>query len=46
MSGGTDIVSCFVNGNPMSPVRRGEIMGKSLGMAVEVWNDEGQPGDR
>jgi len=43
MSGGTDIVSCFVNGNPMSPVRRGEIMGKSLGMAVEVWNDEGQP---
>ncbi|MGF6113176.1 acetoacetate--CoA ligase [Pseudomonas frederiksbergensis] len=43
MSGGTDIVSCFVNGNPLSPVRRGEIMGKSLGMAVEVWNDEGRP---
>ena len=43
MSGGTDIVSCFVNGNPLLPVRRGEIMGKSLGMAVEVWNDEGRP---
>lgn len=43
MSGGTDIVSCFVNGNPMSEVRRGEIMGKSLAMAVEVWNDAGQP---
>ncbi|MCH4902039.1 MULTISPECIES: acetoacetate--CoA ligase [Pseudomonas] len=43
MSGGTDIVSCFVNGNPMSAVRRGEIMGKSLAMAVEVWNDAGQP---
>lgn len=43
MSGGTDIVSCFVNGNPMSAVRRGENMGKSLGMAVEVWNDAGQP---
>jgi acetoacetyl-CoA synthetase len=43
MSGGTDIVSCFVNGNPMSTVRRGENMGKSLGMAVEVWNDAGQP---
>ncbi|MFP0196870.1 acetoacetate--CoA ligase [Pseudomonas sp. PHC1] len=43
MSGGTDIVSCFVNGNPMTPVRRGEIMGKSLAMAVEVWNDAGQP---
>ncbi|MFJ2462658.1 acetoacetate--CoA ligase [Pseudomonas sp. NPDC087615] len=42
MSGGTDIVSCFVNGNPLSPVRRGEIMGKSLGMAVEVWNDAGK----
>jgi len=42
MSGGTDIVSCFVNGNPLSAVRRGEIMGKSLGMAVEVWNDAGR----
>jgi acetoacetyl-CoA synthetase len=42
MSGGTDIVSCFVNGNPLSAVRRGEIMGKSLGMAVEVWNEAGQ----
>ncbi|KAB0495945.1 acetoacetate--CoA ligase [Pseudomonas vancouverensis] len=41
MSGGTDIVSCFVNGNPLQAVRRGEIQGKSLGMAVEVWNDDG-----
>ena len=41
MSGGTDIVSCFVNGNPLLAVRRGEIQGKSLGMAVEVWNDAG-----
>ncbi|VVN09022.1 Acetyl-coenzyme A synthetase [Pseudomonas fluorescens] len=43
MSGGTDIVSCFVNGNPLEPVRRGEIQGKSLGMAVEVWSDAGRP---
>ncbi|WP_028622805.1 acetoacetate--CoA ligase [Pseudomonas sp. Ant30-3] len=43
MSGGTDIVSCFVNGNPLEPVCRGEIQGKSLGMAVEVWNDAGSP---
>ncbi len=43
MSGGTDIVSCFVNGNPLQPVRCGEIQGKSLGMAVEVWNDAGNP---
>ncbi|MEB0046658.1 MULTISPECIES: acetoacetate--CoA ligase [unclassified Pseudomonas] len=42
MSGGTDIVSCFVNGNPLLPVRRGEIQGKSLGMAMEVWNDAGE----
>ena len=42
MSGGTDIVSCFVNGNPLLAVRRGEIQGKSLGMAVEVWNDAGR----
>jgi acetoacetyl-CoA synthetase len=43
MSGGTDIVSCFVAGNPWLPVRRGEMQGKSLGMAIEVWNDAGQP---
>lgn len=43
MSGGTDIVSCFVNGNPLSPVRRGEMQGKSLGMAVQVWNEAGNP---
>ena len=43
MSGGTDIVSCFVAGNPLQPVRRGEMQGKSLGMAIEVWNDAGQP---
>lgn len=42
MSGGTDIVSCFVIGNPVLPVRRGEIQCKSLGMAVEVWDDNGQ----
>jgi hypothetical protein len=29
MSGGTDIVSCFVNGNPLQPVRRGEMQGKA-----------------
>ncbi|PRA45764.1 MULTISPECIES: acetoacetate--CoA ligase [Pseudomonas] len=43
MSGGTDIVSCFVNGNPLTSVRRSEMQGKSLGMAIEVWNDAGQP---
>lgn len=43
MSGGTDIVSCFLAGNPVLPVRRGEMQGKGLGMAVEVWNEAGQP---
>ena len=42
ISGGTDIVSCFVLGIPTLPVRRGEIQGPGLGMAVEVWNDAGQ----
>ncbi|HEY4100929.1 MAG TPA: acetoacetate--CoA ligase [Gemmatimonadales bacterium] len=41
ISGGTDIVSCFVLGNPLSPVRRGEIQGPGLGMAVEVYDDAG-----
>ncbi|MBM4197082.1 MAG: acetoacetate--CoA ligase [Gammaproteobacteria bacterium] len=41
MSGGTDIVSCFVLGNPWQPVTRGEIQGPGLGMAVDVVNDAG-----
>jgi acetoacetyl-CoA synthetase len=43
ISGGTDIVSCFVLGDPTRPVYRGEIQGPGLGMAVEVWNDDGIP---
>ncbi|TAK46428.1 MAG: acetoacetate--CoA ligase [Betaproteobacteria bacterium] len=43
ISGGTDIVSCFVLGNPMLPVWRGEIQCKGLGMAVEVFDEQGQP---
>ena len=35
-------INVNVNANPLSSVRRGEIMGKSLGMAVQVWNDEGR----
>ena len=41
ISGGTDIVSCFVLGNPNAAVRRGEIQAKGLGMAVDVWDDNG-----
>ena len=43
ISGGTDIVSCFVLGNPIGPVWRGEIQAKGLGMAVEVFDEEGKP---
>ncbi|TXT30800.1 MAG: acetoacetyl-CoA synthetase [Rhodocyclaceae bacterium] len=43
ISGGTDIVSCFVLGNPVLPVYRGEIQCRGLGMAVDVVDDIGQP---
>jgi len=43
ISGGTDIVSCFVLGNPAAPVWRGEIQAKGLGMAVEVFDETGKP---
>ena len=41
LSGGTDIVGCFVGGNPISSVYRGEIQGAILGMDVHVFNGEG-----
>ncbi|HPF62756.1 MAG TPA: acetoacetate--CoA ligase [Gemmatimonadales bacterium] len=43
IAGGTDIVSCFVLGNPLEPVRRGEIQGPGLGMAVAVLRPDGTP---
>jgi len=43
ISGGTDIVSCFVGGNPNGPVWRGEIQCRALGMKVEVWDENGRP---
>jgi acetoacetyl-CoA synthetase len=43
ISGGTDIVSCFVLGNPLGPVWRGEIQCAGLGMAVDVVDECGKP---
>lgn len=43
ISGGTDIVSCFVLGVPTEPVWSGEIQGAGLGLAVDVWDDNGKP---
>ena len=50
ISGGTDIVACFVHGNPCLPVKKGEIQCSSLGMDVQSWGDDGnrlfnQPGE-
>ncbi len=42
ISGGSDIVSCFVLGNPILPVYRGEIQSRGLGMDVQVYNDHGE----
>ena len=45
MSGGTDLIGCFVGGNPTGPVWRGEIQAPALGMKVEVFDDDGAPLD-
>jgi len=42
ISGGTDILSCFALGNPMLPVRRGELQCKGLGMATEIFDENGR----
>jgi len=46
ISGGTDIISCFVGGDPLGPVWRGEIQAPGLGMAVDVFDDAGRPLER
>ncbi len=43
ISGGTDLISCFVLGTPTQPVFAGEIQTRGLGMAVEVLDDDGRP---
>ncbi len=50
ISGGTDIISCFALGNPLGPVRAGELQVRGLGMAVEIFDEagrsvRGRPGD-
>jgi acetoacetyl-CoA synthetase len=41
--GGTDIISAFVLGNPLLSVRRGQIQCRGLGMAVDVFDEQGRP---
>jgi len=42
ISGGTDILSCFALGNPVLPVRRGELQCRGLGMATEIYDESGR----
>ena len=43
IAGGTDIIGCFISGNPMLPVYRGELQCSALGLAVDVFDDSGRP---
>ena len=43
IAGGTDILGCFVGGSAISPVYRGQCQKRLLGMAVAVYNEDGQP---
>ncbi|MGQ3888781.1 acetoacetate--CoA ligase [Legionella sp. CNM-1927-20] len=43
ISGGTDIVSCFALGNPILPIYKGELQCFGLGMAVNVFDEQGNP---
>ncbi|MFN0056772.1 MAG: acetoacetate--CoA ligase [Planctomycetales bacterium] len=42
ISGGTDLCSCFALGNPLTPVYRGELQTRGLGMRVEVFDESGR----
>ena len=43
ISGGTDIIGCFLAGSPILPVHRGELQCAQLGMDVQAWNTDGAP---
>ncbi|MFM7068437.1 MAG: acetoacetate--CoA ligase, partial [Actinomycetes bacterium] len=43
ISGGTDLCGCFVGGDPTLAVWAGELQGPALGMAVDVWTEDGEP---
>ena len=43
ISGGTDIMGCFALGSPTLPVWRGELQCRGLGLAVDVYDEDGHP---
>jgi acetoacetyl-CoA synthetase len=43
ISGGTDLVGCFLTGNPFMPVYAGQTAAPVLGMDVQIWDEQGKP---
>ena len=43
ISGGTDLVGCFLSGSPAVPFYAGELPGPALGMDMDVYDDDGNP---
>jgi len=43
IAGGTDLIGCFMLGNPIAPVYAGEIQGPALGMDIAAFDPDGQP---
>ncbi|MCV7421039.1 acetoacetate--CoA ligase [Mycobacterium yunnanensis] len=43
MSGGTDVVTAFIGGTPLVPIRAGELNAICLGVAAQAWGDGGRP---
>jgi acetyl-CoA synthetase len=42
ISGGTDIIGCFLSPLPVDPLLPCSLVGPGLGMAIDVWNEEGE----
>lgn len=43
ISGGTDIIGCFLSPLPIHPLKPSTLVGPGLGMAIDVWNEQGEP---
>jgi acetoacetyl-CoA synthetase len=43
LSGGTDMVGIFIGGNPITPTYAGQINGPTLGVDIQVWDEDGNP---
>lgn len=43
IAGGTDLIGCFLSPLPVHPLKPCSLVGPGLGMAVDVWNEQGSP---